>query len=244
MTICFVLVPLITLVIKNSPHDIGMLPDGEKYITQEEHQRMPVPASGIRIQKWTLPKALQTSVFWILALGFTMVFLGTASVIAHAVPFFVGQGFGNQLASTILGSTVGVSILGRVIVGYLSDRMPVKYVAVPVFLFQVAGLLVLIFPVTPVSVPAFIAIFGLAMGGLFVLEPLAIREYFGPDSFGAIYGGLWAFETLGWAAGPYITGYIFDTTGNYNLAFIIFISTTLLAAVLIMFARHPRLSTI
>lgn len=244
VTICFILVPLITLVIKNSPHDIGMLPDGEKYITQEEHQRMPVPASGIRIQRWTLPKALQTSVFWILALGFTMVFLGTASVIAHAVPFFVGQGFGNQLASTILGSTVGVSILGRVIVGYLSDRMPVKYVAVPVFLFQVAGLLVLIFPVTPVSVPAFIAIFGLAMGGLFVLEPLAIREYFGPDSFGAIYGGLWAFETLGWAAGPYITGYIFDTTGNYNLAFIIFISTTLLAAVLIMFARHPRLSTI
>lgn len=240
VTICFVLVPLITLVIKNSPHDIGLLPDGEKYTAQEKHQRMPVPASGIRIQRWTLPKALKTSVFWILVLAFTMVFLGTASVIAHAVPFFVGQGFGNQMASTILGSAVGVSILGRVIVGYLSDRIPVKYMAVLVFLFQVAGLLVLIFPATAVTIPAFIVIFGLAMGGLFVLEPLAIREYFGLDSFGAIYGGLWAFETLGWAAGPYITGYIFDTTGNYNLAFITFIAATLLAAVLIMFARHPR----
>ncbi|MFC2035126.1 MFS transporter [Chloroflexota bacterium] len=244
VTICLVLIPLIILVIKNSPHDIGTLPDGEKHTAQEKHQRTPVPNSDMWIQRWTLSKALQTSVFWILVLAFTMVFLGTASVIAHAVPFFVGQGFGNQLASTILGSAVGVSILGRVIAGYLSDRMPIKYLAILIFLFQVAGLLVLIFPAKPVSIPAFIAIFGLAMGGLFVLEPLAIREFFGLDSFGAIYGGLWAFETLGWAAGPYITGYIFDTTGNYNLAFITFIFATLLAAVLIMFARHPRPSAV
>jgi sugar phosphate permease len=238
-----VLVPLITLVIKNSPRDIGTLPDGEKYNAPGKHQRTPLPESNIHIQniqRWTLIKALQTSVFWILALAFSMVFLGTASVIAHAVPFFVEQGFSNQLASTILGSAVGVSILGRIITGYLSDKMPVKYVAVLFFLLHTAGLLVLILPTTPISLLAFIAIFGLAMGGLFVLEPLVIREYFGLGSFGAIYGGLWAFETLGWAAGPYVTGYIFDMTGNYNLAFIIFISVSLLAAALMMIVRRPR----
>ena len=244
ITICFVLTPLIAVVIKNSPRDIGMLPDGEKHTTQQKHQRTPGPDSNIPIQKWTLPKALQTSTFWILVLAFMMVFVGTASVIAHAVPFFVGQGFSNQLASTILGSAVGVSILGRVITGYLSDRIPVKYVAILFFMFQVAGLLVLISPGTQVNIPAFVAVFGLAMGGLFVLEPLTIREYFGLDSFGTIYGGLWAFQTLGWAAGPYITGYIFDATGSYNLAFIAFVFATLLATVLIMFVRHPRLSAI
>jgi MFS family permease len=197
----------------------------------------------MQIQRWTLPKALKTSTFWIVVLAFMMVFVGTASVIAHVVPFFVGQGFSNQLASTILGSAVGVSILARIITGYLSDRIPVKYVAILFFMFQVAGLLVLISPGTQPNIPAFIAIFGLAMGGLFVLEPLTIREYFGLDSFGTIYGGLWAFQTLGWAAGPYITGYIFDTTGSYNLAFIAFIIATLLATVLMMFVRHPRLST-
>jgi len=244
ITICLALVPLITLVVKNSPRDIGTSPDGEKYIAPEKHQRTPVPDSNTRIQRWTLPKALKTSTFWIIVLAFMMVFVGTASVIAHAVPFFVGQGFSNQLASTILGSAVGVSILARIITGYLSDRIPVKYVAVLFFTFQMAGLLVLIFPGTQVNVPAFVVVFGLAMGGLFVLEPLTIREYFGLDSFGTIYGGLWAFQTLGWAAGPYITGYIFDTTGSYNLAFIAFIFATLLATVLIMFVRHPRLSAI
>jgi len=244
ITICFVLTPLIVVVIKNSPRDIGMLPDGEKHTTQQKHQRTPGPDSNIPIQRWTLPKALQTSTFWILVLAFMMVFVGTASVIAHAVPFFVGQGFSNQLASTILGSAVGVSILARIITGYLSDRIPVKYVAILFFVFQVAGLLVLVLPETRATIPTFVAVFGLAMGGLFVLEPLVIREYFGLDSFGAIYGGLWAFEALGWAVGPYITGLIFDTTGSYNSAFIAFLFATLLATVLIMFVRHPRLSAL
>jgi MFS family permease len=146
------------------------------------------------------------------------------------------------VASTILGSTIGVSVLGRIITGYLSDRVPVKYIAALFFMFQVVGLLALIFPETQASVPAFVAIFGMAMGGLFVLEPLIVREYFGLDSFATIYGGLWAFQSLGFAAGPYITGYIFDTTGSYNSAFIAFIVATLLAIVLIMFTRPPRLS--
>lgn len=171
-----------------------------------------------------------------------MVFTGTSSLIAHAVPFFVGQGFSNQVASTIVGTTVGVSILGRIGTGYLSDRVPVRYVSALFFMLQAGGLLLLIAPGTQTSIPAFIVIFGLAMGGLFVLEPLVIREYFGLDSFPSIYGGLWAFETLGWGAGPYITGYIFDKTGSYNTAFIAFIFATLLATVLVFLVRRPRLS--
>ena len=244
IAICFVLVPLIALVIRNSPHDIGTLPDGEKHTAQEDHRRMPVPDSNVRIQRWTLSKALQTSTFWILVVAFMMVFTGTASVVAHVVPFFVGQGFSNQVASTILGSTVGVSILGRIITGYLSDRVPVKYMAAIFFMFQAGGLLLLVAPGTQANIPAFVAIFGMAMGGVFVLEPLMIREYFGSDSFASIYGGLWAFETLGWAAGPYITGHIFDTTGSYTSAFIVFIFATLLATVLIMFSHRPSFSAI
>ncbi|TET49834.1 MAG: MFS transporter [Dehalococcoidia bacterium] len=240
--VCAVLVPLIILVIRDSPRDIGMLPDGEKHVDREGHQRMPLSDSSMQIPRWTLSSALRTPTFWLLVASFTLVFVGTSSLIAHAVPFFVGQGFSNQVASTILGSTVGVSILGRISTGHLSDRVPVKYVAALFFMLQAGGLLLLIVPGTQVSIPAFVIVLGLAMGGLFVLEPLVIREYFGLDSFASIYGGLWAFETLGWGAGPYITGYIFDKTGSYNTAFIAFIFATLLATVLVLLVRRPRLS--
>jgi MFS family permease len=241
MAICLVLVPLITLVVRNSPRDLGMSPDGERpaELVKTDQAR---PDDGLQIQAWNLRGALRTSTFWILVASFTMVFTGTSSIIAHAVPFFVGRGFSNQLASTIVGGTAGVSILGRIGTGYLSDRVPVKYVAALFFVLQAGGLLLLMYPGTQTSVVAFIAIFGSAMGGLFVLEPLVIREYFGADSFASIYGGLWAFETVGWGAGPYITGYIFDRLGSYDLAFMIFLVATLLAVALIMPLRRPRLS--
>jgi cyanate permease len=40
-----------------------------------------------------------------------------------------------------------------------------------------------------------------------------------------------------WALGPPLAGYIFDVTGSYNLAFIIFIGTTLLAMALIFLVK-------
>ena len=241
MMICVVLVPLIALIVRNSPHAIGTLPDGGQG-TAQDARSVPLSQISIGAQGWTLSKALRTPAFWLLVVAFSMVFTGTSSVIAHAVPFFVGRGFSNQVASSILGIAVGVSILGRVTTGYLADRISVKYVAILCFMLQAGGLLVLISPTARAGTPAFIGIFGLAMGGLFVLEPLVIREYFGLESFASIYGGLWAFETLGWGAGPYITGYIFDKTGSYASAFIAFIVATLLAAVLMLFLRHPRLS--
>jgi MFS family permease len=243
IAICLVLVPLITLVVRNSPRDLGMSPDGERpaELVKPDQAR---PDDGIQIQAWNLRGALRTSTFWILVASFTMVFTGTSSIIAHAVPFFVGRGFSNQLASTIVGGTAGVSILGRIGTGYLSDRVPVKYVAALFFVLQAGGLLLLMSPGTQTSVVAFIAIFGSAMGGLFVLEPLVIREYFGADSFASIYGGLWAFETVGWGAGPYITGYIFDRLGSYDLAFMTFLVATLLAVALIMPLRRPRPSVL
>lgn len=240
MMICVVLIPLIALIVRNSPRDIGALPDGGQG-TPQDAGSAPVSHISIGTEGWTLSRALRTPAFWLLVVAFSLVFTGTSSVIAHAVPFFVGRGFSNQAASSILGVAVGVSILGRITTGYLADKTSVKYVAILCFMLQAGGLLVLIPPAARASTAAFVVIFGLAMGGLFVLEPLVIREYFGLESFASIYGGLWAFETLGWGAGPYITGYIFDQAGSYTSAFIAFIVATLLAAALMLFVRHPRL---
>jgi MFS family permease len=241
MAICLVLLPLIALIVRNSPRDMGILPDGE-LCTPPDAECAAQPRQSIGTQAWTLSGALRTPTFWMLVAAFTLVFTGTSSVIAHAVPLFVGQGFSNQMASTIVGSAVGVSILGRISTGYLCDRVSVKYAATLFFVLQAIALLLLISAGTRASVPAFIAIFGLAMGGLFVLEPLVIREYFGLGSFASIYGGLWAFETFGWGAGPYITGYVFDRTGSYNSAFLVFLVATLIATALIMLVRSPRSS--
>jgi MFS family permease len=61
-------------------------------------------------------------------------------------------------------------------------------------------------------------------------------------TFGAIYGGLWAFITIttATAISPFIAGYIFDVTGNYDMAFILSILITIIALVLISLLGAPK----
>jgi len=150
------------------------------------------------------------------------------------------MGIPPQTAATILGLTTGVSILGRVAAGYIADRMSVKYVALFFLLLQIAGLLLLLGTSSMAMVWFFVVVFGLAMGGMFALEPLLISEYFGLASFGAIYGGIWVFVSIGFAGGAPLAGYIFDVTGSYDLAFILFIASTLVAMALLLFLKHVK----
>lgn len=234
--IVVVLIPVIIFVIRERPQDKGLLPDGK---SAEEQAIIPPTEEAQPGTSWTFSSALRAKTFWLIAGAFTLAYFATGAVIVHAIPFFQDMGASPQLAATMLATATGVSILSRVAAGYIADRISVKYVTLFAFFLQLMGLVILLqVPAGSTTVLwAFVVVFGLAMGSLFVLEPLVISEYFGVASFGAIYGGLWALEMPSWALGPPLAGYIFDVTGSYNLAFIIFIGTTLLAMALIFLVK-------
>ena len=231
--ICAVLFPLTMLIIRHRPQEMGLSPYGKSLTeTQEGTIKYDNP--------WTLAKAVRTRVFWLLIAALTLALVGPGSIIVHLIPALIDKGIPAQVAATVLGCVTGVSILGRVIIGYMADRMPIRYVAMLFFFLQAIGLLLLLRVDSMAIVWGFAVVFGLAMGGLFALEPLLVSTYFGVASFGAIYGGLWAFEGLGFAVGPLFTGWVFDMTGTYTLAFTSFIGTAFLAVILMFLVRLPK----
>jgi len=232
------LVPLIIFVIREKPEQMGLLPDGKT--PDQGKVEMPLTDDTQDNAGWNLSSVLRTKTFWLIVGALGLAFLGAGSVLAHLIPFLQDNGVSHQLASTILALTIGVSVVSRVIAGYIVDRVPIRYVVTFCFLFQVAGLALLLIVGSMTVVWAFVIVFGLAIGGMFALEPLLVSRYFGLTSFGAIYGGVWIFATLGFAGGPPLAGYIFDATESYELAFIIFIAATLLAMVLISLVRAPQ----
>ena len=238
LTICIVLIPLIIFVIREKPEQMGLLPDGKT--PDQGKVEMPLTDDTQDNAGWNLSSVLRTKTFWLIVGALGLAFLGAGSVLAHLIPFLQDNGLSHQLASTILALTIGVSVVSRVIAGYIVDRVPIRYVVTFCFLFQVAGLALLLIVGSMTVVWAFVIVFGLAIGGMFALEPLLVSRYFGLTSFGAIYGGVWIFATLGFAGGPPLAGYIFDATESYELAFIIFIAATLLAMVLISLVRAPQ----
>lgn len=66
----------------------------------------------------------------------------------------------------------------------------------------------------------FAVVFGFAYGGWVTLFSLMVVELFGLSSLGVILGAIIIGVTIGDAAGPTLTGYIFDTTGSYQPAFL------------------------
>jgi cyanate permease len=78
------------------------------------------------------------------------------------------------------------------------------------------------------------------MGSIIMLQALIIGECFGLVSFATVSGLAGLFTMSGAAFGPTIAGVIFDATQSYQLAFTIFAGMTMVAILVIFFARPPN----
>jgi MFS family permease len=233
-----VVLPTALLLVRNDPADLGLRPDGDATDADERAGRD--GASEAKRAGLELSEALRSRNFWILALfNFLRVF-GVTSLIGHLAAYLSDVGFERQLAAGALGFVVGVSVFGRLGSGFLADRLPRKWIACGVVSAQAAAM-PLLFAVTSFGVlPAFVILFGLAQGGGAVLLPLLVGHAFGLRAFGRILGAMMIAATFGGALGPVLTGWIFDRTGSYELAFALHIGAFLTAAVAIQLLRPPH----
>ena len=90
------------------------------------------------------------------------------------------------------------------------------------------------------SVWYFVIVWGFAMGGVIALQPIIVAECFGMKSFGVILGMTCVATTVGSATGPPFAGFVFDTSGSYTFAFLVFVITYALGAALSLLAVPPK----
>ena len=158
------------------------------------------------------------------------------SIIGHLPAFLTDQGFG-KLAAGSLALAIGCSIVGRLSFGMLADRFGKKRLMSLALILHALAVLCLFRVHGFGTLPAFVILFGLGLGGGAVVVPLLIGEYFGLRAFGKILGVITISATLGAATGPVLTGRIFDVMGSYDLAFILHIVSFTAAGLAICFLR-------
>jgi MFS family permease len=76
------------------------------------------------------------------------------------------------------------------------------------------------------------------MGGTATLRPLIVTWLFGLGSYGTIFGAVQIFQSLGAALFPLLGGMIFDASGSYQLAILLFSSLAAASGVLYL-CLHP-----
>jgi MFS family permease len=208
--------------------------------------REPAPATpGAAKQTTALPgltglDALKSRHFWILAFAFFAVAAAANGTIAHVIPLLTDRGVSPQMATSAL-STAGVAlILGRLLAGYLLDRIFAPYVALVFFLLPLVGILIL-YSTTNTTVAALATVLiGMGLGAEVDLIAFLISRYLGMRWFGEIYGFLFAIFMLANGLGPFVMGLSFDKAGSYNPCLIGFaIGLVCASAVILRLGPYP-----
>lgn len=239
-----VCIPLAALVIRRRPADLGLLPDGVvKPTTPSISQSMTETETG---PVWTPKLARRTLAFWAVAVAYLLVYLAQTGVLIHQIRFLT---YGNEAQGAIsagaaafaVSITALASIGGRVALGAVIDRLNRRWVAVAVMLLQATATLGLLFARGNIVV-AYAAVlgFGLGTGCVVMLHSLMISDLFGIRAFGAIYGATLLITMVGTAGGPWLASILFDWSGSYTIAFLLFGALDLIAAGVVACARPPH----
>jgi MFS family permease len=163
--------------------------------------------------------ARRTRQFWTLcAIQFSF-FPSLMSIPVHITVHATDLGFELGRAALVMSAIAGCSILGRLTVGGLIDRIGGRRALLICFVPLLGSLVFLRLVDLPLMLFVFALFYGFAHGGLFTVVSPTIAEFFGMQSHGEIFGSVLFFGTLGGAAGPLLCGRIYDVTGSYDLAF-------------------------
>jgi MFS family permease len=174
-------------------------------------------------------KAIGTAQFWKLAAAFMIVAAAAGGTVSHLVPLLTDRGMTSGAATGVL-STAGLALVaGRLLAGYLLDRVFAPYVAASFFLAPFVGIAVLLFASGPASAGVAAILIGVGLGAEVDLIAFLQSRYFGLRGFGEIYGYFFALFMLGAGVGPFAMGASFDATGSYQLMLVCFALALLIA---------------
>ena len=184
-------------------------------------------------------QALRTRAFYLVVVGLFLAQLTYLSVLTQVVPHLESVGVGRGEAAAALSLLALFGAAGKVSFGWLTERVPSRYVVVLSLAFQVAGIAILVAAGSSRAFWAFAPIFGLGFGALGALMPLLVQDTFGLRAFGMIFGLVNLFTLGAHLVGPPLVGASFDATGSYVPAFVTVAALFVLGAAVIWRARPP-----
>ncbi len=185
-------------------------------------------------------EARRTRALWMICAIQFLFFPTLTTIPLHIVVHGMDLGMSAALAALLLSLLGASSVVGRLSIGALVDRIGGRRALIVCFLPLIASLLAFLLIATPWVLFAIVAVYGFAHGGFFTVTSPVVAEYFGLRAHGAIFGLILFSGTLGGAAGPVVAGRIFDLTGGYSLAFTTLAVLAAMGLVLVLRLPSPN----
>lgn len=171
---------------------------------------------------WTVKRALTNPAFWLLFVARTLASMGNQVIVTHQIAHVVDIGFAKVFAASIFGLMGVISIVGRILFGYLADVMRREMVFTWVQMISAVGifaLLVMRDNSLPWLLYVYAVCYGLGQGSRALVLSAISADIFHGRHFGAIFGYFTFSIGLGGAIGAWLGGFLFDVTHSYVVPF-------------------------
>jgi MFS family permease len=243
-------VPLVLYFVKQRrPEYYGLLPDGAKVEPGSEADRDAMIArgreyaAGFQETEFTLRQALRTSAFWMLTAAWVMYGIIVAGFNIHCIPFLTDMDIDPVAAASMMAMMVFFTVPSRFFGGIIADRVKkdhLKFLLAATFIFPALGITTFLLNQSIASVYIFLILFGFGSGAFVPLDIVIRSRYFGRKAYGSIQGSSVILSAPISFLSPIYTGWVYDTTGSYTTAFILFAALGALAAFMMCLIKVPK----
>ena len=226
--------------ITHKPEDKGYIADGEsENVDDSTLKNKNMQNSKVN---FTAMQAMKTKAFWMLTIGHSSALLIVATVIAHLILHLTeGSGLSVQQAALVVSLMTIMQAVGQLFGASLGDIYNKKIIIMACMGMHCVALLLLAVFDSTFAIVCFALLHGFAWGTRGPLMMAIRADFFGTKHYGTIMGFSSLGITVAITSGPLFAGYLADTTGSYNMGFIILAILAALGSLSFLFANKPTL---
>ena len=179
--------------------------------------------------------AFKQSSFYLLTLG-SMCSIAAVSGTQQNMKLFLSldRHFTQRDAASVLSLVLAFSIAGRLLIGWLADRFSKKYVMLLTYLLVAAGIPLMFLGTTRLTLYTSAAIFGIGLGGDYMIIPLITAEIFGIEILGRLLGVILTAGGIADAVAPWLIGRLRDSSGDYRESCFVLVGIALLGGIAVL----------
>jgi MFS family permease len=183
--------------------------------------------------------------FYLLALGSMCSIGAVGGINQHLKLYLRDLSFSQAQAAQVMSLVLFMSLAGRLLMGFLADLMKRKHVMILIYLIVGFSIPLLLLPDFPGRIYLFAVIFGIGLGGDYMIIPLMAGDLFGVKTLGRVMGIVLVADGLAESLTPMLVGALYNNiTNSYSLGFTVVICVALAGAVIVSFLPKSGLQSL
>ncbi|MFC1942120.1 MFS transporter [Chloroflexota bacterium] len=210
--------------LRRDPAQMGQLPYGGN---PRREQDINLDTEGFSLREAIRTRQLWMTVAMLFCFGVCLI-----TITVHIVPHATDQGISAATAANILATLNGALLIAGIALGVIADKIGNRKTFIICFILMAAALFWLLTTRETWQFYLFAVVMGFGGGGAAALVSPLAAEIFGMRSHGLLVGIMVFCVTLGAAFGPFMAGYVFDTRGSYQTAFLICATVSVIGLIL------------